>query len=80
MTKKINAIFYDPEGEKKFHVNFKHLDITDYQTIIYLNSAFPYQSEKNTIRLFCYVSSVNVILGTITIYYSNGSYLVITNG
>jgi hypothetical protein len=66
------------DGERFISVGAKHLDATDLQTLIYLHCE-PGQEQKNTIRLVQSISSINIVRGTVTIYYNNGSYAIITN-
>ncbi len=64
------------DAERLFSVNAVHIDIDQLQTVIYLNK---YMGEGSVIRFIHPLKTINVVLGTITAYYCNDEYLIITS-
>lgn len=75
----IKVCCYDNDGVYKFTRYAKKIDICDSHTIIYLPCENPKYSEKDTIRLLYSIKSLNIVRGTVTVYFNNGGYLILTN-
>jgi hypothetical protein len=76
--KRLNVVCFNAEGEELFDICAGHVDICDSYTVIYSNTYKESQTEKEIIRFTKSLSSVNVVIGTITAYFIDNSYLVIT--
>jgi hypothetical protein len=70
---------YDDNDKIIWANRAERIDISMEITIIYLKSA-PEAVNKNTIRWPFHLASICIERGTVTAYYCNGQYLIITNG
>lgn len=76
--KSLKIKVFNDGGEQFIESTACHIDIVDSHSVVYL----PLNQEshvKDVIRLFWYVESVNIVRGTITVYFTNHNYLIITN-
>ncbi len=63
------------DTERLFSVNAVHIDIDELQTVIHLNK---HMGERSVIRFIHPLKTINVVSGTITAYYCNDEYIIIT--
>lgn len=63
---------YNQEGEKINALRCKRVDIVTSHSLYYYDN-----SDKLVYRVFSSVTSVNLEAGIITVYYLNGSYIII---
>jgi hypothetical protein len=61
---------YDTEFKKVFNISCNRIDITDVQSIFNMGHA----CESDVVRVQMSIKSINVELGTITVYYNSGFY------
>ena len=69
-----NVFHYSMDGELMHSLAACRIDIVNSHSIFYV-----LLSETKTYRVFTSVLSVNIERGIITVYYSDGSYIVITD-
>lgn len=69
----------DCNGDDRFHVTAAKIDICESHTIIYMPHVADCKAECFTVRFPFSLKTINVVRGTVTAYFNNGSYLIINS-
>lgn len=78
--RKLSVVLYDCNCDKRFGpVTIERIDICDSHTIIYMPHQCECKAESFTVRFPFSLKTINIVRGTVTAYFNNGSYLIITN-